>query len=157
MDGSISAIYRVESETRLARPLFLSRVPAGFPSPADDYIEGRIDLSRDLLLHPMATYYARVEGDSMIGANIFDGQIVAFDCAVETRDQDIVIARVDTEMCIKFLREGTDGGVWLEPANPQHQPIIITEETDFQVVGLVTFSFQWHARRYDPRFLAHRL
>jgi DNA polymerase V len=68
MDNSISAIYRINNRTRLARPLYLSQVEAGFLSPADDYIESRIDLNRDLILHPDSAYYARISGDSMIGA-----------------------------------------------------------------------------------------
>jgi DNA polymerase V len=134
------------------RPLFQALVPAGFPSPAEDYLEGRIDLNRDLILHPLATYYARIEGDSMVGADISDGSIVAFDCAVETRDGDVVIARIEDQMVCKVLREGTEGGVWLEPANPDFKPIIITEEMDFQVIGQVLFSVKWHSRHHGPRF-----
>jgi DNA polymerase V len=156
MGPNVSGIYQVERSTRLSRPLFLSRVPAGFPSPAEDYVESRIDLNRDLILHPLATYYARIEGDSMIGADIPDGSFVAFDCAAETNDGDVVIARVEDQMCCKILREGTEGGVWLEPANPDYQPIIITEEMDFQIIGLVLFSFKWHAKHHGHRLRTHR-
>lgn len=83
--ANVSATYGMERSTRLLRPLFLSRVPAGFPSPAEHYVESRIDLNRDLILHPLATYYARIEGDSITGADTPDGSFVAFDCAAETR------------------------------------------------------------------------
>lgn len=156
MDSSISAIYRVNHRTRLARPLYLSPVEAGFPSPADDYIEARIDLNRDLILHPDSTYYARISGDSMIGAHLYDGQIVAFDMKLEAHDGDIVIASVDnSDFCCKTYRE-SDDGICLESANPERPPIIITEEMDLRIVGLVTFSVHWHAKRYGRRFLAHR-
>jgi DNA polymerase V len=122
-DGSVSAIYHVDERTRLSRPLYLSQVPAGFPSPADDYVEDRIDLNRDLILHPHYTYYARISGDSMINAHLYDGSIVAFDRALEAHDGDIVIASINhSDLCCKIYREGEDS-ISLEPANPKHPPI----------------------------------
>lgn len=152
IDANVVGTCGMDRSTKLLRPLFMSRVPAGFPSPAEDYVESRIDLNRDLILHPLATYYARIEGDSMVGVDIPDGSIVAFDCTVETKDGDIVIARVEDQMVCKILREGTEGGVWLEPANSDYKPIIITEEMDFQVIGQVLFSVKWHSKHHGPRF-----
>jgi SOS-response transcriptional repressor LexA len=82
MDGSVSAIYRARRTTKLSRPLFESELPAGFPSPAEDYVEERIDLNRDLIFHPSYTYYARIAGDSMIGEGLNNGCIVALITAV---------------------------------------------------------------------------
>lgn len=156
-DESVSAIYRVDEGTRLARPLYLSQVPAGFPSPADDYIEDRIDLNRDLILHPHYTYYARISGDSMINEHLYDGSIVAFDRALEAHDGDIVIASINhSDLCCKIYHEN-DEGIRLEPANPEHPPILITEEMELRVIGLVTFSVHWHAKRYGRRFHLGRL
>ena len=73
--SNVTGMYCVERSTRLMRPLFQSGIPAGFPSPAEDYLEGRIDLDRDLVLHPLTTCYARIEVDSMIGADIPDGSM----------------------------------------------------------------------------------
>jgi DNA polymerase V len=156
-DGSISAIYHVDERTRLSRPLYLSQVPAGFPSPADDYVEDRIDLNRDLILHPHYTYYARISGDSMINEHLYDGSIVAFDRALEAHDGDIVIASINhSDLCCKIYCEGEDS-ISLEPANPEHSPIIITEEMELRVIGLVTFSVHWHAKRYGRRLHLGRL
>jgi DNA polymerase V len=71
MDGSVAGVYLPDQRTRWSRPVMLWRVPAGFPSPAEDYVEGRIDLNRDLVKHPLTTFYIRVDGDSMVGAGIF--------------------------------------------------------------------------------------
>jgi DNA polymerase V len=158
MDGSIAGVYRTKRSTRLSRPLFQSQLPAGWPSPADDYIEERIDLNRDLILHPLYTYYARIAGDSMIGEGLYDGSLVAFDRSLEAHDGDIVVASVsNSDLCCKIYREGTGGEVWLEPANPAHPLIPITEEMELRIIGLVTFSVQWHAKRYGRRLRLGRL
>jgi len=158
MDGSIEAIFRLRRSTKLARPLFGSQLPAGFPSPAEDYIEDRIDLNRDLIFHPNYTYYARISGDSMTGESIFDGSIVAFDRKLEAADGDIVVARVDSELCCKVYRDGHDDGpIRLESANPAFAPILITEGMSLEIIGLVTFSVTWHAKRYGRRLRLNRL
>jgi SOS-response transcriptional repressor LexA len=108
-DGSISAIYRVEDSTGLALPLFECRLAAGFPSPADEYFEERIDLNRDMILHPEATYYAVIGGDSMTDQGLWDGSIVAFDRALTAYDGDIVVACIDnSDFCCKIFRDGRD-------------------------------------------------
>ena len=159
-DGSISAIYRVEDSTGLSRPLFECRLSAGFPSPVDEFMEERIDLNRDMILHPDATYYARISGDSMIGEGLWDGSLVAFDRALTALDGDIVVACVDnSDFCCKIYRDGHDdhGRIRLEAANPSYAPIRLTSDMDFRIIGLVTFSVHWHAKRYGRRFRAYRL
>jgi len=133
---SVRSFYIPKRERELSRPLLLTRVPAGFPSPADDYIEGRIDLNRDLIRHPLATFYVRVSGDSMEPI-IQSGALIVVDRMLETKDGDIVIARVDSELCVKRLRIGDDGAVWLSSENINYNPIVITEEMDFEVWGKV--------------------
>lgn len=157
---SVSAIYRVDDSTGLARPLFECRLSAGFPSPADAYSEERIDLNRDMILHPAATYYARISGDSMINEGLWDRSIVAFDRALEAYDGDIVVACVDnSDFCCKIYRDGHDdhGRIRLEAANPLYAPIHITPEMELRIIGLVTFSVHWHAKRYGRRLRAYRL
>lgn len=143
MKSNVVAVYWADRSTRWARPLILAHVPAGFPSPAEDYVEGRLDLNRHIIKHPMATFYVRVSGDSMIDAGIHPGSILVVDRAVEVDDGDIVIARINDELCVKRLRI-QEGKIWLTPENQSYQPIEITEEMDFEVWGKVTCSFRFH-------------
>lgn len=136
---SVKSFFIPKRERKLLRPLVLTRVPAGFPSPADDYIEGRIDLNRDLIRHPLATFYVRVVGDSMEPI-IQSGALIVVDRMLETKDGDIVIARVDSELCVKRLRMTDDGAVWLSSENTIYEPIVITEEMDFEVWGKVSHA-----------------
>ena len=129
-------IFLPKRARRLSRPLILSRIPAGFPSPADDYIEGRIDLNRDLISHPLATFYVRVIGDSMEPL-IQSGALIVVDRMLETRDGDIVIARIGAELCVKRLRIEEDGAVWLFSENENYRPISICEDIEFEVWGKV--------------------
>ncbi len=137
-------IYHPDLRRRMTRPLFASRISAGFPSPADDYIERRIDLNRDLTQHPIATFYIRVQGDSMIDAGINEGDFVVVDRAAETCDGHIVVALVCGEMTIKRLCIEPDGGVCLSPANDNYEAIRITEDMEFEVWGRVLWSFKSH-------------
>lgn len=139
----VEAILWPDCSTRWSRPLILARVPAGFPSPAEDYIEGRLDLNRHIIKHPMATFYVRVSGDSMIDAGIHPGSILVVDRAVEADDGDIVIARIGDELCVKRLRIG-EGRIWLAPENSAYDTIEITEGMDFEVWGKITCSIRFH-------------
>ncbi|HVF56248.1 MAG TPA: translesion error-prone DNA polymerase V autoproteolytic subunit [Pyrinomonadaceae bacterium] len=132
-----------DRSTRWARPLFMTAVSAGFPSPAEDYVEGRLDLNRHLIRHPVATFYVRVSGDSMIDAGIHPGSILIVDRAVEADDGDIVIARINDELCVKRLRI-QDGRVWLIPENELYQPIEVIDGMDFEVWGRVMHSIRSH-------------
>ena len=143
MDGSVAGVYLPSRSTRLSRPLVLWRIPAGFPSPAEDYIEGRIDLSRDLIKHPLATFYIRVAGDSMV-PKIHPGALLLVDRMVETKDEDIIIARINDELCVKRLGIESDGKLWLLSENELYEPIEIKEEHDFEVWGRVMYSIQQH-------------
>lgn len=132
-------IYSPDRSRKLLRPLVLTRVPAGFPTPAEDYIEGRIDLNRDLIRHPLATFYIRVVGDSMEPL-IQSGALIVVDRMLETTDGDIVIARIGNELCVKRLRIESDGAVWLFSENKNYQPIQIGEESDFEIWGKVQYA-----------------
>lgn len=142
MDDSVSGIYRPSRKTRLSRPLVMFRVPAGFPSPAEDYIEGGIDLNRDLIRHPFYTFYIRVDGDSMEPV-IHAGALLVVDRMAETKDDDIVVARVGGDFFVKRLH--TEGGrILLLSDNETYPPIEITEGIDFEVWGRVMHSIQSH-------------
>jgi DNA polymerase V len=144
MDGSVAGVYLPDRKTRWSRPLILCRISAGFPSPAEDYVEGRIDLNRDLIKHPLSTFYIRVSGDSMVGAGIMPGALLVVDRAVESNDGHIVVARINDELCVKRLSICDDGKVWLLSENEQYRPIEIKEEMDFEVWGRVLYSISSH-------------
>lgn len=141
MQCRITDIFVPKFRRKLARPLVSSRVSAGFPSPAEDYVEARIDLNRDLIRHPLATFYVRVGGDSML-PTISSGQILVVDRMMETKCRDVIVAVIDNELCVKRLRVEKDGSVWLDSDNEAYQPISISEFSDFEVWGRVNHSIQ---------------
>jgi len=118
-------------------PLFSSLVTAGFPSPADDYIDRRLDLNELLVAHPAATFFVRVAGDSMIGAGIHHGDLLVVDRSVAPSDGNVVIAVVDDELTVKRLSVGA-GGIALVPENPDYEPIVIGDPANLIVWGVVT-------------------
>lgn len=118
-------------------PLYASRVSAGFPSPADDYVEAKLDLNQFLIKHPAATFFVRVEGDSMTGAGIFPDDILVVDRSITPTDGKIVIAVLNGELTVKRLKKAQNK-IILMPENAQFSPIKITEEMDFSIWGVVT-------------------
>lgn len=130
-----------EPGTAAARPLafFTSRVEAGFPSPADDYLEGALDLNEHLIRHPAATFFLRVSGDSMTGAGIYPGDILIVDRSLPPADGRIVIAVVDGELTVKRLHRRR-GRIRLVPENPRYPTIEITAEQDLRVWGVVVHA-----------------
>lgn len=134
----VIGIQRVSLEgIAISLPLFASRVPAGFPSPADDYIDQRLDLNTHLVEHPAATFFTRVSGHSMRGAGIHDGDLLIVDRALEPQDGRIVIAAVNGELTVKRLRL-RKSGTWLVPEHPDYKPLKITEGLDCVIWGVVT-------------------
>ena len=118
---------------------FVQEIHAGFPSPAADCAGERIDIARELTSHPETTFYARVSGDSMHDAGMFDGDIIVIDKSLEPHNGDIIIAAVDGEFTVKdFRRDDDNKGGWLIPHNPAFQPIRVTAENNFSVWGVVT-------------------
>ncbi len=99
----VDAIYAPDLSTRYKLPVFLGRLPAGFPSPADDYIEGKLDLNRHLIKHPAATFFVRVTGDSMLEAGIHSGDILIVDRSLEAIDGNVIVASLDGELTVKRL------------------------------------------------------
>jgi DNA polymerase V len=118
-------------------PLFGSRVPAGFPSPADEHQEDTLDLNAHLIPHPADTFLVRAQGASMIGAGIDDGDLLIVDRSLEAASGDIVVAALNGELTVKRLLT-KDGKVWLMPENPEFKPLEITEGTDLHIWGVVS-------------------
>lgn len=120
------------------QPLFLTPVMAGFPSPADDFVEKNLDLNEFLIKNKAATFFVRVKGDSMKEANISNGDILIVDRSIEPKDKKIIIAKLFEEFTVKRLRIINDK-LFLESQNPKFQLIEIKEDMDFEIFGVVTY------------------
>lgn len=137
-DGSIKSIFQYTPGKKIIRPIIGATIPAGFPSPAQDYIDGTLDLTELLITHPAATFFMYADGYSMIGAGITPGDLLIVDRAIEPRNNKIVVAIVDMEFTLKRLKiEGKR--YWLVPENDEFEPIEITQDMDFQIWGVVTY------------------
>lgn len=112
-------------------------ISAGFPSPADDFKEYKISLDKTLVRNKEATFYARVSGQSMIGAGLDDGDLLVVDKSLEPTHNKIAVCFIDGEFTVKRLKVTTEG-VYLQPENPAYQPILVTDTNDFQIWGIVT-------------------
>ena len=124
------------------RPLFLSRVAAGFPSPADSHVEKRLDLNEFLIRHDAATFFVRVKGDSMVDAGILDNDVLVVDRSLAPRQGCIVVAVVDGEFTVKTLGCDKDGQMCLVPANRKHSVITIKDGMNVEIWGVVTGSIR---------------
>ena len=122
--------------TQLGIPLFSDAVAAGFPSPATDYCERKLDLNDLCIQKPAATYFVRAQGDSMIDAGIFPGDVLVIDRSIDASHGDIVIAAVNGELTVKLLE--TKPQTRLVPMNNQHAPIVIPEGADLEIFGVAT-------------------
>lgn len=138
-EAGLTELWRHEGGTRLSRPLLGTEIAAGFPSPAQDYIEGSLDLNEHLIQHPTATFFVKVQGCSMVNAGINPDDILIVDRALEPAHKRIVIAALNGELTVKRLH--IRGDRWfLVPENSEYSEIEITEEMDFQIWGVVTYS-----------------
>lgn len=138
MGDNIKEVTAFSGDSKLERPLIGANIAAGFPSPAQDYIEKVIDLNEHLISHPSATFFVRVEGESMTGAGIFDNDVLIIDRALEATDGKVIVAVLNGELTVKRLHIGRE--YWsLRPENPRFPEIVITEDTDFSVWGVVTW------------------
>ena len=139
MQLTVKAVCKATDDCNLLLSLFLSRISAGFPSPADDYIEKDLDLNEYLIKHPAATFFVRVEGDSMINAGIHNGDILIIDRSLEAADKKIIIAVLNGELTVKRIRIKGDK-IYLIPENDEYEPIAVTEEMEFEVWGVVAHA-----------------
>jgi len=117
--------------------LLILAISAGFPSPADDFKETRISLDEELITNKEATFFAKVNGQSMIGAGLDDNDLLVIDRSLEPENNKIAVCFLDGEFTVKRLKVKNDE-VWLQPENPNYPIIKITEENDFVIWGIVT-------------------
>lgn len=117
-------------------PMFTKSVAAGFPSPATDYCESRLDLNDLCVKHPAATYFVRAQGDSMIEAGIYPGDVLVVDRSLTAKHGDIVIATLNGELTVKKL--ATKPKLRLVPMNSNYSPVEIPEGTDLEIFGVAT-------------------
>ncbi|MDR3652254.1 MAG: translesion error-prone DNA polymerase V autoproteolytic subunit [Paludibacter sp.] len=138
--------YSANTGSELALPLVEGGIAAGFPSPAQDYIDLKIDLNKELIANPSSTFYGRVKGSSMQDAGIENGDILVIDKSLEPRDGDTAVCFVDGEFTLKYIKIEPDA-VYLIPANSNFKPIKVTEENNFCIWGVVTYSIKNHKRK----------
>ena len=136
--GPVLDFFTPDFTTPLELPLAGTAIAAGFPSPAEEYVEIALDLNKELIKHPASTFYARVKGDSMVDAGIQDGDLLVIDKALEPKEGAIAVCYLDGEFTVKRLTVQEEG-VYLMPANAEFKPIRITEENNFLVWGLVAY------------------
>nr|WP_321247563.1 translesion error-prone DNA polymerase V autoproteolytic subunit [uncultured Psychroserpens sp.] len=134
--GSLT-FFTPEAIEGAAAQLFDAGISAGFPSPAEDFKEQRLSLDEELVKNKEATFYARVSGQSMIGAGLEDNDLLVIDRSLEPVNNKIAVCFLDGEFTVKRLRV-SDGEVWLQPENPNYPIINITEDNNFLIWGIVT-------------------
>jgi DNA polymerase V len=137
MKTRVEIVYKPDRSTKRRQPIFTARVPAGFPSPAADYEEGKLDLNKHLIRNPAATFFVRVTGDSMVKAGIHDGDMLVVDRSIEPRDKNVVIAAINGELTVKRIRIRKNK-LTLEAENENYRSQEIDEEMEFEVWGVVT-------------------
>lgn len=135
--GSLE-FYIADTSLDLSLP-FVGGVKAGFPSPAQDYIESSIDLNKELIKHPSATFFARVTGDSLKDAGLDIGDLILVDKSEPYAHGKMAICFIDGEFTAKYLnlKEKDKGIIWLHSANEKYKPIKVTAENDFVIWGMI--------------------
>ncbi len=138
-------IFRPDTASRMSLPFVEMGVQAGFPSPAQDYMSESIDLNHELIRHPASTFYARVEGNSMIDEGIEPGDILVVDRSIEPADGDLAVCCLDGDFTLKRIKL-RQGQIWLIPSNEAFDPILVTPTCRFEVWGVVTYTIKKHRR-----------
>jgi DNA polymerase V len=133
-------VYRFK-KSEIELPLFLSQIRAGFPSPADDYLEDVICLDDVCMVNPASTFLGRVKGNSLTNICIYEGDIIIIDKSLTPENNDLVVCAIDGEFNAKILKKDKRS-IQLVSANPDFKPIIIQPLTDFRVWGVITFVIQ---------------
>jgi DNA polymerase V len=137
MQTKVKIVYEPDRSTKRRQPIFTAKVPAGFPSPAADYEEDKLDLNRHLIRNSAATFFVRVAGDSMVKAGIHDGDLLVVDRSIKPRDKNVVIAVVNGDLTVKRIRIHKNK-LTLVAENENYQSQEIKEEMEFEVWGVVT-------------------
>lgn len=139
-------IYKVDAESHLPLPYADEGIRAGFPSPAQDYMELAIDLNKELIKHPTSTFYGRVVGDSMKDEGIEEGDILVIDKSLELMDDDLAVCFIDGDFTVKRVRLESDAAR-LVPSNAKYPPIKVTKDNEFMVWGIVTYTIKKNRRK----------
>ncbi|MBT3383919.1 MAG: translesion error-prone DNA polymerase V autoproteolytic subunit [Prolixibacteraceae bacterium] len=136
-------LFKPSFEKEIDLPFIEANISAGFPSPAEDYLEARIDLNKELIINKSATFYARVKGESMNLAGISDGDLLIIDKSKTPVSGSIVVCLIDGEFTLKRLEK--QGNIfYLMPENPDYKPIKIKPENDVTIWGVVTYTIKKH-------------
>ena len=143
-------IFSADVSSSLALPYADQGIQAGFPSPAQDYINESIDLNREIIKHPAATFFGRVDGESMIEEGIEPGDILVIDRSLEPADDDLTVCCIDGDFTLKRIRLERDR-VWLIPSNESFDPILVTPENRFEIWGVVTYTIKQNRRPRKKR------
>lgn len=138
-NAAIAAIHPARVAVSRPRPLFGAKVAAGFPSPADDYMEGALDLNEHLVRNPAATFFVRVTGESMRDAGIFPNDLLVVDRSLEPKNGSVVIAVLNGELTVKRIWK-RNGQVELRAANPDFPPIRLAGEMELDIWGVVKYA-----------------
>lgn len=142
-------VQEADWSTTSEQPYVDGGVRAGFPSPSQDYLEQTLDLNRFLVSHPESTFFAKVVGDSMIDVGIEEGDLLVIDRSIDPQDGHIVVAFLDGEFTLKFIRvdKQNSNQLYLVPANNDYPEILVTSEQQFVVWGVVTYSIKNRLKR----------
>ncbi|WP_278034967.1 LexA family protein [Flavobacterium nitratireducens] len=133
--------YIPDYSSKLELPFFDVGISAGFPSPADDFIELTIDLNKHLIKHKDSTFFAKVKGNSMINAGIYDGDLLVIDKSLEPQNNKIAVCQIDGEFTVKRIKKEKDI-VWLIAENEEYEPIKVTPENELMIWGIVIHSIK---------------
>ncbi|EGN00250.1 hypothetical protein HMPREF1017_00776 [Bacteroides ovatus 3_8_47FAA] len=139
-------IHKIDTSISLPLKFADEGIKAGFPSPAQDYLEQAIDLNKELIRHPASTFYGRVVGDSMRDEGIEEGDILVIDKSLELLDDDLAVCYIDGEFTVKRVRLEPDAA-WLVPSNSNYPPIKVTKDNEFMVWGIVTYTIKKNRRK----------
>jgi DNA polymerase V len=137
IDHKSILIFQPRFEKSTVLPFVKEGISAGFPSPADDFLDLSIDLNQEFIKHPSTTFYGRVRGDSMIDAGLSDGDLLIIDKSLEARHGKIAVCFVDGDFTVKRIAKENDK-IWLVAENKKYSPILVTEDNDFVIWGIVT-------------------
>ena len=131
-------LFNTIKNTQINTPIFLDKISAGFPSPATDYIENKLDLNEYLIKHPAATFIVKASGSSMINADIYSGDLLIVDRSLTPRNNSIVIASIFGDLTVKKIKK-KEKSIFLVSANKEYPNIEVREEMECFVWGVVTY------------------
>ena len=131
-------LFSIIKKTQINTPVFLDKVSAGFPSPATDYMENKLDLNEYLITHPAATFIVKASGSSMVNANIYSGDLLVVDRSITPKNNNIVIASIFGDLTVKKLKK-KEKSFFLVSANEEYPNIEVKEEMECFIWGVVTY------------------